>query len=110
MNPKTKTLIILLTPIGLVLAALWFAAVFNALIWLSKYGQDVGTEMWWRTMLTLASAGGFAAMAYFFVKVLRGKPEIKKRREKGYTDIRLLFIGIAILVLGFLLYDIFFIS
>ena len=82
MNPKTKTIIILLTPLGVVIAALWFVAVWNAGGMFFFHWNDMSAEMQVRTMLTLVSAGGFAAMAYFFIKVLRGKPELKKRGKK----------------------------
>ena len=81
MSPKTRLALILLAPIGLALAALWFAAVFNALRYLVLHGQEVGTDMWWRTVLALISAVAFAYMAYLFVKVIRKRPEIKKRRR-----------------------------
>jgi len=80
LSPKTRFALILLTPIGLALAGFWFAAVFNALRWLYFHSEAVGSEMWWRTIFTLISAGGFAVMAYLFVKILRNPP--RKRRDK----------------------------
>lgn len=82
MSPKTKLALILLSPIGVALAVLWFAAVFNALRYLFFHGQEVGTEMWIRTVFALISAGAFAFLAYKFVKIIRERPKIKKRRRK----------------------------
>ena len=82
MSQKTKTIIILLTPFALVLGVLWVAAVFNATRWLCLNSQQVGTEMWWRSIFALISAGGFAVMALLFVKILRNPPKLKKRRRR----------------------------
>ena len=82
MSPKARLALILLAPIGLALASLWFAAVFNALRYLVLHGQEVGTDMWIRTVLALISAGAFAFLAYKFVKIIRERPKIKKRSKR----------------------------
>lgn len=82
MEEKKKTIIILLTPVGLAMAFLWFNAVFNSLRDLALHSQEVGTEMWIRTMLTLISAGAFAYVGYKMFKLIKKRGESKKKKRR----------------------------
>lgn len=82
METKTKTIIILLIPLALVIAGLWFNAVFGAGRWLFLHGQEIGTDMWIRTVFTLISAFAFAFLGYKMIVLIRLRSEIKKKRRR----------------------------
>ena len=72
MNPKAKTVLILLTPVGVLLGIFWMAALFNAARMLITYGLGMSFEMWARVILLLISSiVVFPILAWMFAKRIK---------------------------------------
>jgi len=86
MNPKTKTALILLTPVGVLLGVMWLGSVFSAVYFLASHSQVAGSEMWLRAIFTLISAGAFAVLVFLFGKKIKEHIEYSEAKKGGSND------------------------